>query len=146
LDDGRPAELSNDASVIVGCTNCGRVGNVAAAWSRGTAQPFSIGFPDSGVSPYRSYANGVSRDGSVILGDGLVTAPEGSTAPDSYDAYIWRKDHGGLIDLVAPSCDDVLALQPDSTRNGEALSGDARLITVCTQTNEESGCWLLGWP
>jgi len=64
-----PLDLSGDGSVIVGQGNFGNGGSEAFRW---TAETGMVGIGDLDGGGFQSVANGVSNDGSVVVGSGAT--------------------------------------------------------------------------
>jgi probable HAF family extracellular repeat protein len=123
-------DVSSDGSIIVGharSPRAGTVGHEAFRWTVSSgAEP--LGFLDESEQTVRrpsSWAEGVSSDGQVVIGNATVNAVG---LFDRQQAFIWDEPHGmrNLRDVLVE--DYGLNLTGWGTLRAEAISADGRAI------------------
>ncbi|MFO0972724.1 MAG: PEP-CTERM sorting domain-containing protein [Phycisphaerae bacterium] len=123
IPSGLAFAVSNDGNTVVGQAG-GSHGLEAFRW---TAETGMIGLGDLPGGIFRSVANGISGDGTIIVGNASIDGPPGF--PDPYQAaFIWDATHGmrRLIDVLAS--DYGLALAGWQIVSANAISNDGLAI------------------
>jgi probable HAF family extracellular repeat protein len=128
--DSNVVDVSSDGSIVVGYSpspQAGPAGNEAFRWTAsGGTEP--LGFLDESehtIARPSSWAEGVSGDGQVVVGNATVNAV---ASFDRQQAFIWDESHGmrNLRDVLVE--DYGLSLAGWGTLRAEAISANGRAI------------------
>jgi uncharacterized membrane protein len=142
-------DVSSDGSVVVGYApspRAGPAGHEAFRWTAvGGLEP--LGFldeSDQGTGRPSSWAEGVSGDGSIVVGNATVDAED---LFDGQQAFIWDAQHGmrNLREVLVQ--DYGLDLGGWGTLRAEAISADGRAIVGFGRNAAGNGeAWLALLP